>query len=117
MLLGAGGVYSTVRDLYRWDRYLAQLERERPAVYALFSSSGEDEYAFGITSRNEDGTTLQSHTGEDPGFFSYFARVPERGQMFAFLSNSDLGMGNCSYEVGGQLGKLLLGQPYEIVRP
>jgi hypothetical protein len=26
-------------------------------------------------------------------------------------------MGNCSYEVGEQFGNLLLGQPYEIVRP
>lgn len=117
MLFGAGGLYSTVRDLYRWDRYLARLERERSDAYALFSTAGPNDYAFGIASRDANGVTFQSHSGEDPGFFSYVARIPERGQMIAFLSNTDLGMGNCSYKIDEQLRSLLLGQPYQIAEP
>ena len=117
MLIGAGSVYSTVRDLFRWDRYLARLERERPKVYELWADPGNHSYGFGIGSKDEDGITVQSHSGEDPGFFSYIARIPERGQLVAFLSNTDLGMGNCSYRLDEQLRDVLLNRPYTIADP
>jgi len=121
MIRGAGAVYSSARDLYRWDRALRALASSNPGLYRRYMKPGPHRfYASGWTVKRAelaDGrrVTVCRHDGEDPGYFAYFARLPELDATIILLSNSDYGAGNTDYQLPRQLLRLVLGQRYEIV--
>jgi CubicO group peptidase (beta-lactamase class C family) len=95
----AGGLYSTVEDLYRWDRAL-QSERlvSRAILDAMFHPSvacadgscglpaGEG-YGYGWFIDSDKGHTLVSHTGRVDGFLSFNGFYPQDGIDVIVLSN------------------------------
>ncbi len=101
----AGALYSTVGDLYLWDRALAGdrlLSAEAKAI--LFkpqvAMGGGTSYAYGwmVRPRTVPGsqakTTSVFHGGAIFGFSSYLERLPDEGHFVVILSNTpeaDLG--------------------------
>ena len=72
-------------------------------------------YGMGwISLRGPSGTVLECE-GEDPGYYGYMARVPERGLFVAMLSNTDFQLAPSTYHPGRALLALALGQPYDLV--
>ncbi|MCE9672133.1 serine hydrolase [Myxococcus stipitatus] len=93
----AGSLYSTVRDLYRWDRalYTDKLLPE-PLEQRMFTP-GLGNYGFGWRVkpfRLDDGKTqvaTQSHGGDINGFSSFLVRVPETKEFVIILDNTSRG--------------------------
>ena len=92
-LLGTGAIYSTVEDLYLWDRALYTdrlLGREYKAI--MFTPFLED-YACGLRVTNiplgesGDSTLYIGHSGSVAGFNSRIVRLPEDGHCIILLCN------------------------------
>ncbi|HMG15287.1 MAG TPA: serine hydrolase domain-containing protein, partial [Saprospiraceae bacterium] len=95
----AGGIYSTVEDLYLWDQAL-YTEKLLPQKYMdlLFNKyipSGDDEYyAYGweigklpVGSTKEELETI-SHQGEINGFNTQILRIPSEKSLIVLLNNT-----------------------------
>ncbi|HEV8557683.1 MAG TPA: serine hydrolase domain-containing protein [Actinophytocola sp.] len=90
----AGGLYSTVNDLARWNDFLrtanpsivardtlAQLVRPRIAV------TGTDHYGYGIFINGMIDDPIYVHNGGNPGFSAYNEIRPTSGLSITMLSN------------------------------
>jgi CubicO group peptidase (beta-lactamase class C family) len=90
----AAGIYSTARDMARWNDFLltgepeivdhatlAELLRPRVEVNAL------ERYGYGVQSREVAGRTVYFHSGGVPGFASYNEVQPGTGVTVVVLSN------------------------------
>lgn len=93
--VGAGGLYTTVRDLYKWDQnfytgkvggpdFLKQIQT--PATLA---DGTPLEYAFGLTVHSYRGLKVVEHGGSMMGFKAAFMRFPE--QEFSAICLCNLG--------------------------
>lgn len=89
----AGSLYSTVEDLFRWDRALAAhtlLPKEEAEV---MTTPVRDNYAFGWVVHKRklaDGKTevaVHEHGGGINGFNTLLVRVPETGELVVLLDN------------------------------
>jgi len=94
-LAGAGLVYSTVEDLYRWDQALsghtlisqrALDEALTPYVPSQYAGSSYG-YGWFIGKAPIPGHRLIWHDGRVNGFRTYSARYPDDGITIIFLSN------------------------------
>jgi len=101
--LGAGGLYSSIEDLYIWDRALYGNEILRENAMDLMlsrsilldSSDMSKYYGYGWFISEVDGKVKYSHSGGIEGFVSYIARYPDVDMTIIILSNNILSpMGN-----------------------
>ncbi|XXF75909.1 serine hydrolase [Myxococcaceae bacterium GXIMD 01537] len=89
----AGSMYSTVEDLYLWDRALYKDTLLPAALKQRMFTPGMNDYAFGWSVRAvnlDDGKTqvaTQSHGGGINGFASYLSRAMEKREVVIVLSN------------------------------
>jgi CubicO group peptidase (beta-lactamase class C family) len=83
----AGGLYSTVEDLYKWDQalYTEQL-LPKAALDAMFTPHQGD-YGYGWTINQGMWGTVISHNGNVPGFRSSISRYPDSKATVIILSN------------------------------
>jgi CubicO group peptidase (beta-lactamase class C family) len=96
VFFAAGGIYSTVRDLARWNDFLLT---GRPAIVgrdtlgellrARVESGRTEQYGYGIQVRDAGGRPAFFHSGWVPGFTSYDEVQPGTGASVAVLSNLD----------------------------
>ncbi|AKJ06245.1 serine hydrolase [Archangium gephyra] len=93
----AGSLYSTVEDLYLWDRAL-YLDKLLPApLKQQMFTPVMNQYAHGWSVRpitlNDAKTELAtvSHTGGINGFSTLLIRVPERKELVVLLDNTSRG--------------------------
>ncbi len=91
----AGGLYSTVRDLYLWDQAL-YTERLLPAKTRdlLFRPNLENYgYGWGILTPKPDSPyaseSIPMHGGAIFGFQSLIQRIPSRKELIVLLDNTD----------------------------
>jgi len=90
----AGALYSTVRDLYRWDRALLGEKILSAKAKAATWEPGLQGYGFGwgiATAPIGPGRaerTVISHGGGINGFATSIARVPADGNLVVFLCNT-----------------------------
>ena len=113
---GAGGLYSTVLDLYRWDRALysedVMSEAAREAYFAPTASMGPNaEYAYGWAIVELSGRRFILHDGGINGFSTFMIRYPEEELTVIVLSNVGTAPTQ-SIAVG--LASIALGDPYEM---
>ncbi len=94
----AGGLYSTVGDLYKWDQALytdrlvskATLGSIFTSIVSLISrEAGEAWYGYGWEISQQDGHRVIWHEGMVWGFASYLARYPDDQLTIIVLSNVD----------------------------
>ncbi len=83
-LPGAGGLYTTVEDLVRWDRNFLDNRLGGPDFMEVIHSkgvlnSGEPlDYAFAIREDEHDGLRTLGHGGSFMGFKAHYVRFPEQ---------------------------------------
>ncbi len=110
----AGALYSTVRDLYRWDRALESDKVLSAKAKALMWTPGLGHYGFGWTIATAPigpggaERTVISHGGGINGFATNIARIPADGNLVVFLCNT----GAARYEaMSAGVWDVLYGRP------
>ncbi|MGH8882759.1 MAG: serine hydrolase domain-containing protein [Stackebrandtia sp.] len=94
---GAGDLWSTVDDMWRWNRavadglVLSQRSREQAFTpYVHMDIDGQDDdYGYGWQLGRHSGTTVRHHTGNNAGFRSYNAWLPEHDAAIIVLINHE----------------------------
>lgn len=86
---GAGGLYSTVEDLYLWDRSLTTDKLiGRPALERMFTAFLNN-YGYGWEVTSQFGRKRLSHGGGIEGYSANFSRYPDDDVCIIVLSNYD----------------------------
>jgi CubicO group peptidase (beta-lactamase class C family) len=107
----AGGLYSTVRDLYRWNEALATgrflSDGSRRAMFAVYpeTSAYGAYYGYGVVISEKFGQPLYYHGGGIYGFTSAIQRYPRSNVCVVVLSNED---DVKSWDIATDLAGLLL---------
>jgi CubicO group peptidase (beta-lactamase class C family) len=93
--VGAGGLWTTVQDLARWDANLTD-DRLTGGWLPLqlltrgrLSDGTEIHYAWGVSVRKHRGLAIVSHGGNFPGWVSKMVRFPERRLTVICLANDE----------------------------
>ncbi|MEG3181013.1 serine hydrolase [Sphingomonas sp. LT1P40] len=84
---GAGALYSTTRDLLKWQRGVYGGKLLKPASLAAFRTPYKSDYAFGIGVVSKDGVTTIEHGGGIEGFNTSLAYDPDRKLTVVVLGN------------------------------
>jgi CubicO group peptidase (beta-lactamase class C family) len=112
----AGGLVSTVGDLYRWDQalYTDRLVSQETlgtiftsTVSLVSSIAGEAVYGYGWEISQQSGHRVIWHNGLVWGFASYLARYPDDQLTIIVLSNVD---STNAAQVGRELAAIVLGR-------
>lgn len=99
--LGAGGLYSTTRDLLKWEQGLFGGRLLRPESLALLTTAGLNNYALGLIVVEGGGRRLIVHNGAIEGFNTYMAY--EAGDRTAVIV-----LGNINGPASDRLGSALV---------
>ncbi len=112
--LGDGGIYSSVRDLARWERALdrhgvmsAELQRLAWTPPVL-PNGAKSEYGFGWFADTDRGTLRLRHHGESRGFTNGIVRYPERGVTVVVLTNRT---GGAPWDIAQRIAELYVSPP------
>ncbi len=96
----AGALYSTVRDLDRWNEGLFALKvLNKKSLELAFTpvkplgKGGKTFYAYGWVIKSHRGLREVAHSGGLHGFQSYLARYPEQKLTVAVLANAEFSPG------------------------
>lgn len=98
---GAGGLYSTTRDLLKWQRGVYGGKLLKPASLAAFRTPYKDGYALGVGVQSAGGVTTIEHGGGIEGFNTSLAYDPDRKLTVVVL-------GNLNGPAPGKLSKALM---------
>ncbi len=116
----AGGLYSTVDDLWQWDRALRAGRLLGEELTTEMFTPGLQDYGFGWSIEIPEGSDLQGadtviqHTGGMPGVSTLIWRQPGRDRCVIVLGNSS---GTAHHAIQQGLVALLEGREPPPVRP
>ena len=104
----AGALYSTVEDLYRWDRalYGEQLvSQERlEAMFTPYASTPIGGYGYGWFITRQHQREVVRHGGGGDGFVAVIERYPDDQAALILLSNREItDIGAIADTIGGML--------------
>lgn len=105
--LSAGGLYSTVDDLLRWEQSLFGGKLLSSASLTEMTTPFKNDYAFGLRVRKVNGHRLIDHNGGIEGFNTYLAYYPEDKVIVVVLGNVN---GFAPTEIAQDLGALARGE-------
>ncbi len=88
-LYAAGGLYSTVGDLFRWDQALATEEALARAQLDQMFTPALRNYGFGWKIETINGRRRISHAGNMTGVATFFARYPDDRATIIVLANME----------------------------
>lgn len=112
---GAGCLYSSVEDLYLWDRSFYQTNLLSDSMKKLAFTPVKDDYGLGWMVSHDFGHLQIGHTGKSPdGFVANIMRYPEDNICIIFLCNYGDLDGN---KLTNDLKALVFNQPYQIPAP
>ena len=91
-VVGAGGVFTTVEDMARWDRNFYDNKLDKGLIDLILTrgklNDGEEiDYAFGLSHGEYRGLKYVGHSGGYVGFRSRFMRFPEKRFSIVVLCN------------------------------
>jgi D-alanyl-D-alanine carboxypeptidase len=112
----AGGIYSTVEDIFRWSEALtvpgrlltAHSLKQMFVVYPETTSYGEQNYGYGVVIAHRFGKLLYYHGGGWNGFGSVLQRYPVERVCIVVLENTDHAN---PVDIGDHIAAALFGQP------
>jgi D-alanyl-D-alanine carboxypeptidase len=107
----AGSLYSTVRDLYRWDRALYTDKVLSKASREKLFTSYKNDYGYGWMLKPMVNHKQVGHGGGIHGFVTYIARFPDDDAFVVVLSNS---VASNPTGIAAQLAGTLFGDKVEI---
>lgn len=84
---GGGNLYSTVKDLSKWDRALTALRLISPESYDAMYRPELANYAYGWHVSDRNGRREFRHGGRVPGFKAHILRLPDEHLCVIVLSN------------------------------
>jgi D-alanyl-D-alanine carboxypeptidase len=87
ILDGAGSLYTTAADLWRFDRALKDGRLLSSATQDLMLKPQSDDRAFGWSLGEQDGKYFPWHKGSFHGYTAVFVRQTHRQEMVAILAN------------------------------
>lgn len=93
-LVGSGGLYTTVEDLFLWDQNFYETKIGSPAFLDKMLTTGrlndgsDTKYAFAIRKDTFLGEKVIGHSGSLGGYRAQFFQMPEKKQSVIILSNS-----------------------------
>ncbi|MDP4215832.1 MAG: serine hydrolase [Bacteroidota bacterium] len=110
----AGSIYTTVEDLYKWDRalYTGRIISEASLQKAFTPHLGK--YGYGWMMDSVYGKKVVEHGGGIPGFLSFIFRVPEDQTCIIIFDNMPI---RDPGKMAGAINALLNGKDYTIPRP
>lgn len=85
--IGAGSQYSTVEDLYRWDRALRDDRLLSAASRARMFTANAQGFGLGWEIATENGRRVIQHNGDINGFGAFIARYPDDDAVIVILTN------------------------------
>ncbi|MDP4181682.1 MAG: serine hydrolase [Bacillota bacterium] len=117
-LYGAGFLYSTIEDLYLWDRALYTCKLVSKKTMDLIFTPHVDTkligyYGYGWVIQGEGKDKEIYHDGSMLGFNSIISRFPERNTGIIILSNNNFN-GSSVYRIKSDINSILLGQKVEL---
>lgn len=83
----AGALYSTVVDLFRWERGLFGNKLLSAASLKKMTTQGQGHYGLGVGVIEESGRQIVEHGGAIPGFSAKLAYYPKSDVVAVALSN------------------------------
>lgn len=87
--IGAGSIYSTVGDLYKWHRGLQEHRIVSAELMERAYTPKAVNYGYGVMVDSMFGKRVIAHGGDIGGFTTYLARVTEDDVCIALLDNSE----------------------------
>lgn len=100
----AGSLYSTVGDLYKWDRALYGEKILSAAMKQKMFTPGLNDYAYGWSVTNKNNRQTISHGGGIFGFSTMIQRFPQQDAVVIVLSNvENVSAGNIATSLAGAL--------------
>jgi len=108
--LGGGSLYSTVEDLYKWDRALYSTSILSDASRQIMFSPGMSNYGCGIFIDSLFHHYRIHHGGATHGFSSNIARFPHEDICIIVLCNTE----NKALMIADGLAAILFNQEYEL---
>jgi len=118
----AGGMYSTVEDLYLWDKALYTEKLLSKKYKKIMFKPFLNNYAYGWGIRKvqigdtEDSTLTIGHDGGIMGFSTRILRLVEDKHLIAILSNT-VGLGTASVrDITNNIISILYDVPYDLPR-
>lgn len=115
--LGAGDIYSTAEDLYRFDRALYSDKLLKHETRELMFTPQNERTGLGwfVRKAPQDhpaaGDTLQWHEGHMFGFFTMYTRIPEREALVVTIDNTDM---DSFDEIRREIFRILYKGAYEL---
>lgn len=89
VLHGAGALYSTTEDLYKWDRALYTNKIIGQKSIGKIFTPDKGDYGYGWFIESERGKRVYWHDGRGPGFNAYISRRVDDDTCIIALSNVD----------------------------
>ena len=114
---GAGDIYSTVEDLYRFDRAIYGDQLLSAETRRLMFTPQSERTALGWFVKKApaehpaSGDTLQFHEGYIFGYFTMYTRVPEREALVVTIDNSEQ---DTFDQIHRDIFSILYGRPYAL---
>ena len=96
-VLGDGGIYSSINDLYKWDQALytekliSRKLLEESWTSGVTTKGDRFSYGFGWRLENYKNNKVVYHTGSTRGFRNIIYRVPDKNFTIIILTNRDEG--------------------------
>ncbi len=107
----SGALYSTIEDLYRWDRALYTERLLSKASLEQMFTPYKDNYGYGWGIVDLFGHHMMAHNGDTEGFKSNLSRFPDDNVCIIILSNQEQAqVGRMSVD----LAAMLLGEEYTV---
>ncbi len=115
MMHGAGAIYSTVDDLYRWDRALygdaILSQKTLLQMWTPVSEKDNSSYGYGWEIRSLHNRRIITHSGGLPGYVSDIVRFVDDDLVAIILSN----LGSTAHsDIVRDLSAAVLGVPYQL---
>ena len=118
--IGAGGIYTTVKDLLKWDHALSAgkiLPPEQLKKYFephIATDSPKSFYSYGWFIQEMHGHKVIRHNGTVNGFIAEYYRFPEDHLFITVLSNRMPEFGiNIPAQIGRNISALMLGAKFD----
>lgn len=108
---GAGALYSTTGDLWKWEQGLFGGKLLQPASLAKMTTPFKNDYAFGLGVRTVNGRKVIDHGGGIEGFNTMLAYYPEDKLTVVVLANVN---GNTPNQIATQLAAVAHGETVKL---
>jgi len=111
---GAGAIYSTVEDMYKWHRGLQAYKIVgKDLTYRSYTPCDKHNYGYGWQIDSIYNRKMVSHSGSISGFGSNFARITDDDVCIVLLSNKG-GSTVDLMHITDKLLAILYNQPYSV---